>query len=336
MDVETLLAPVSDEAPTGADLEYEPAFGDIERASRGKEAHDMGDEVVEAEPADWGAVVSGCMTLFSETKDLRLGVLLARGRLHQEGFPGFAASLQLLLGLVTRYWEEVHPQLDPDDNNDPTLRANVLAGLADEATTLREIANAPMITVRGFGSVTYRALLIASGAATPLEGEEIMDSASVNGCLMDCDMDELRALSVAINESLDHAKSLQSEFDERADGSNLNLEQLFKALDGAAKEVGEYLVRRGDVVDSVEEGADSAGPALGAINNREQALAALDKAIAYFRGAEPSSPVPLLLQRAKRLATMDFLEIVKDLAPDGFSQVRNVGGLDGGNTDDDY
>ena len=107
-------------------------------------------------------------------------------------------------------------------------------------------------------------------------------------------------------------------------------------MDGATKEVGEYLVRRGDVVDSVEEGADSAGPALGAINNREQALAALDKAIAYFRGAEPSSPVPLLLQRAKRLATMDFLEIVKDLAPDGFSQVRNVGGLDGGNTDDDY
>ena len=338
MDVEALLAPVSDDAPTGADLEYEPAFGEIERASRGKEAHDMGDEVVEAEPADWGAVVRGSIDLFAETKDLRLGVLLARGRLHQEGFPGLAASLQLLLGLVTRFWEDVHPQLDPEDGNDPTLRANVLAGLADELTTLREIANAPMITVRGFGSVTYRALLIANGSVTPLDGEEAMDSASVNGCLMDCDMDDLRGLSAAINESLDLARALQTEFDERAGGSNLNLEQLFKVLDGAAKEIGEYLVKRGDVIDTGEESADSdsAGSPMGAINNREQALAALDKAIAYFRGAEPSSPVPLLLQRAKRLATMDFLEIVKDLAPDGFSQVRNVGGLDGGASEDDY
>jgi len=85
-------------------------------------------------------------------------------------------------------------------------------------------------------------------------------------------------------------------------------------------------------------GPTASGPGLsGSVNSREQALQALDLAIAYFRTAEPSSPVPLLLQRAKRLATMDFLEIVKDLASDGLSQVRNVGGLDSGESryDDD-
>ena len=32
---------------------------------------------------------------------------------------------------------------------------------------------------------------------------------------------------------------------------------------------------------------------------------------------EPSSPVPLLLQRAKRLFAKDFLEILRDLTPGG-------------------
>ncbi len=342
MDLEELLTPISEEAPAGPDMEYEPAFGEIERASQGKEGHDMGDAVVEGEPADWTAVVSGCTDLFKETKDLRLGVLLARGWLSREGFSGFAGGLALLVGLVENFWDSVHPQLDPDDDNDPTLRANILAALADEEATLYDIQHAPMITVRGFGSVTYRALQAATGAITPSEGEELMDAASVNGCLMDCDMDELRSLAAGIRDAAEHTKQLQSAFDERAEGSNLNLEQLIKVLDAANRDISEYLARRGDVVE--DAGGDSgagptaSGPGLsGSVNSREQALQALDLAIAYFRTAEPSSPVPLLLQRAKRLATMDFLEIVKDLASDGLSQVRNVGGLDSGESryDDD-
>jgi type VI secretion system protein ImpA len=48
---------------------------------------------------------------------------------------------------------------------------------------------------------------------------------------------------------------------------------------------------------------------------------------AYYARVEPSSPVPLLLQRAKRLASMDFLAIVRELADQGFAQVANVAGI---------
>jgi hypothetical protein len=37
--------------------------------------------------------------------------------------------------------------------------------------------------------------------------------------------------------------------------------------------------------------------------------------------------VPLLLQRAKRLASMDFLAIVRELADQGFAQVATVAGI---------
>jgi predicted component of type VI protein secretion system len=42
----------------------------------------------------------------------------------------------------------------------------------------------------------------------------------------------------------------------------------------------------------------------------------------YYQRHEPSSPVPLLLRRCKRLVSASFLEIVCDIAPDGVSQVE--------------
>ena len=46
-------------------------------------------------------------------------------------------------------------------------------------------------------------------------------------------------------------------------------------------------------------------------------IAALNRASAYFRTNEPSSPLPMLIDRARRLSEMGFMDILRDLAPDG-------------------
>ena len=46
----------------------------------------------------------------------------------------------------------------------------------------------------------------------------------------------------------------------------------------------------------------------------------------YYERHEPSSPVPLLLKRAKRLVAKDFMEILRDLAPDGVDQAERISG----------
>ena len=51
-------------------------------------------------------------------------------------------------------------------------------------------------------------------------------------------------------------------------------------------------------------------------------MRALDEIIRYFERAEPSSPVPLLLRRAQRLVDKNFLDILRDLAPDGVQQAE--------------
>jgi type VI secretion system protein ImpA len=36
---------------------------------------------------------------------------------------------------------------------------------------------------------------------------------------------------------------------------------------------------------------------------------------AFYRSAEPSSPIPLLLERAAGMADRDFLSLLKDMLP---------------------
>ena len=64
----------------------------------------------------------------------------------------------------------------------------------------------------------------------------------------------------------------------------------------------------------------------GDISSRDDVVRILDKICEYFRRNEPSSPVPLLLQRAKRLVAKDFMDILKDLTPDAVAKMETIGG----------
>ncbi|NWD58193.1 type VI secretion system protein TssA, partial [Pseudomonas veronii] len=67
----------------------------------------------------------------------------------------------------------------------------------------------------------------------------------------------------------------------------------------------------------------------GDIANRDDVLRSLDKILAYYTRHEPSSPLPVLLNRAKHLVHADFAAIVRNLIPDGMSQFENLRGPDG-------
>ena len=40
----------------------------------------------------------------------------------------------------------------------------------------------------------------------------------------------------------------------------------------------------------------------------------------FYERAEPSSPVPILLRRAARLVNKSFLDVLRDLIPEGVNQ----------------
>jgi len=69
------------------------------------------------------------------------------------------------------------------------------------------------------------------------------------------------------------------------------------------------------------EESDPAGPRY-TVANRAQALALLDQVHQYFRRSEPSSPVPMLCERARALAERDFMGVLRDVLPK--DALRNI------------
>ncbi len=335
IDLESLLAEVTGDEPCGPNLEYDAGFVELERASAGKPEQQIGDTVVAAEPPDWREVRKLATDLASKTRDLRVAVHLARALARTAGMPGLADGLELVHGLIERHWDGVHPQLDPDDDNDPTMRVNTLLGLCDPDTMLPAVREAVLVESRALGRFSYRDMQIAAGDAPAPEGHAAPDPAAIEGAFMDCDVEALAATAAAVESSEARIRQIETVLTERVGtGSAADLSALPTLLKEIRVALAERLARRGIGEGAATEAGGAAGPAgavqaiTGEITSREDVVRVLDKACAYFNRHEPSSPVPLLLQRAKRLVVAkDFMEIIRDVAPDGLSQVENLRGV---------
>ncbi|MBN3774835.1 type VI secretion system protein TssA, partial [Burkholderia sp. Se-20378] len=62
------------------------------------------------------------------------------------------------------------------------------------------------------------------------------------------------------------------------------------------------------------------------VTSRDDVRIGLDKMCRYFEQHEPSHPAPLLLRRAQRLLTLDFYEIIRDLAPESLPKLDLLSG----------
>jgi type VI secretion system protein ImpA len=71
--------------------------------------------------------------------------------------------------------------------------------------------------------------------------------------------------------------------------------------------------------DGAGESSEESAPAEPAprytVTSRGQAIALLDQVHHYFRRSEPSSPVPMLCDRARALAERDFMGVLRDVLP---------------------
>ena len=189
---------------------------------------------------------------------------------------------------------------------------------------------------RALGQFSLRDMRLANGEISPGPDEETPDPTHIDAAFMDCDLDELQATAAAADRCRDLISAIDTYYREQL---GIEITPEFSALEAEMKEVRRVLTEQlgnrgveteGDEEDAGAEGGSAPAQAmrLGEINSREDAIKVIDKLCEYFRKNEPSSPVPLLLQRAKRLIAKDFLEILKDLTPDGVSQAEMIGGVD--------
>ena len=336
LDVESLLEPLSEDAPSGPNLEYDATFAALEQAARGKPEQQYGSTIIPAEEPNWLDVKQLGMDLVERTKDLRVACTLALGLLETEGLPAFAEGLALIRGYLERFWPTVHPQLDPEDDNDPTVRVNTLSSLTDQATTVNALRATPIVSSRLVGRFSLREVDIAKGEMPLPAGEEPIKASTIEAAFNETDLEQLRTNTKAARESLEHVEAIESTITQQVGAAQaVSLELLRHTLRDIYVVLEDNLTRR-DAVEAPSEAAPAAdgapavaaGRLTGEIQSREDVVKALEKICQYYARHEPSSPLPLLLTRAKRLATKSFLEIVEDLTPDALAQIQALAGTD--------
>lgn len=353
MDLADLVVSHGDEEPSGENLEYDPAFISLELAAQPGEERQIGDSIIAAEEPDYPEVITQAMDVLGRAHDLRAAVFLAQAMLRTKGFPGFAEVTSYMRGVLEQFWDTCHPQLDADDDNDPTMRVNAVTSLSGPDTIIRAMRITPLTDSRAMGRFSYRDILIAEGEMSPPEGMDNPPSlAQIAGAFQDTNPDKLNTTRNAVAQALEDVTAINAIFQERTPTQCPDLDVLERMLrqilnrfqaagvtgGSAAKEV-----PKADEEDDAEAGAQggggvwagggwTGGPAMGGgvpggINNQQDVKNTIDRLIAYYTRAEPSSPVPILLERAKRLVGADFVSIIKDMAPDGKDNVYLIGGI---------
>jgi type VI secretion system protein ImpA len=336
MDLDALLAPRDSSPPSGENLEYEDVFVAMEIAARPVGERQAGEEILEAADPNYDEVALKALAVMEASHDLRAGVTLATALLFTRGLAGFAEATSYVRGCLEQYWDSCHPLLDADDDDDPTMRINSLQALAAPEPVLRGLRMAPLTESRSFGRVTLRDILVATGQISLSEDETPnYDAAAISAAFRDTAPDTLDAVLDGARTSLENLRTIEHIFGERTPGQGPQLAEAVRLLHqivqhvaaaaGADVEAGESSAAEPG---AAEGAAAPAGPsAPGRITTPADVRRSLDTIITYYQKNEPSSPVPLILERAKRLVGADFMSIMNDMAPSGVDNVKLIGGL---------
>lgn len=324
--VDSWLLPLGPEQPCGEDLEYDPEALELGQAT-GKPESQFGP----GEPPNWGRVKEICESLFTRTRDLRAAMWWGRAGLNLEGFVALPAVLALMHGLLDRFWDHVHPQLDGDDP-DALARLSVLGSLNALDSLLGDIRNAQLSGDPRMDGLRMRDVEVALSRLAPRPDEPARTQGQVAG-MMSGTPDIAATLRRQTDSALDSLKRLQALMNERFSADLVvDLTTVRGMLAGLASMLPASADDNdgGSDADNVPAVMASPGRSAGvhSVDSRQDAIRAIELVCIYLERHEPTNPAQFLLRRAARVVDKNFLQLVKELAPDAVKEVSRVMGVD--------
>jgi type VI secretion system protein ImpA len=324
LTVEALLQPVSEDRPAGEDLSYDPERHQIEQAFESSEFDGSGDAAAEV---DWCKTIRLIEQQFARTKDVWLPTYLCRAGARSGTLETVEVGAQVLAGLFEQYWDTVHPQLDE-------------LGLPGRKSPCDALASR-----KDFLGPLERVVLVAHprlGAFTGVDLERFRTGAEAEQGygLFRATLDELGdAVLVEAIGRLDRIEDglrrADKVFTEAAGGEpSPNYAPAYALLAGLRQSLGGFLtqpaVEPGPDMDVAAADGGAPVPAArgqrmsGAVETRDDVVRALDAIADYYRRHEPSHPAQFLVQRAKAWISLDFMQLLRDIAPESLSEAKTL------------
>jgi type VI secretion system protein ImpA len=157
-EIERFLEPIPGDNPVGKNLKYS-LHDKIKEARRQEDSGPVGLWERDAKAADFKQVIRLSEdALLKSTKDLWVAAWLTEAWIYEYDVPGLTSGLQLLEGLIERFWDSLYPELD---EGDAELRATPLEWVgsyfdpskgSSPIYALRSVA----LTNSGFGWFVYQ------------------------------------------------------------------------------------------------------------------------------------------------------------------------------------
>jgi type VI secretion system protein ImpA len=325
-DIETLSEPVSADAPCGVDLEYDPLLTSLDSFRI------FGRDFPPEKEPDWRQVRDKSLAALEQSHDLRLLAYLAAAVVRIEGLIPMLKVITVADRWLGEYWDQVFPRVDED----AILRKNALNSFADNLAIVDAVRRVPVVSHRQLGSFSVRDLDLSQGKLTPTEKDsQVPEFARIEATLRGTPPAQLTDLSVQLQLAIGSLNNIVATMDTRAGSqSGPDFTELLKPLTRIDKLLTDHVpgAAANETNEPTETSGADEGPAMAAssvtnIRTRQDAIRALDAVSAFFRSNEPSSPVPLFIERAKRLVAKTFIEVLEDMVPDGVTQAKLIGGI---------
>lgn len=336
IDVESLLAPLDAEGSCGIELDYDGEFLALERAIEGQPERQYGDTVIPAEGPDWAQVQRQAISLLGRSKDFRLTSFVTRALVRKHGLSGAVDGLTLTLELARRHWNEAYPALQVDGEDDPLPRSNALNSLAASEGLLGDL-RVTMLPTRQMGALEW-AVIERVAANRDTSGSAPIARHQIEPLLLE----EIGAGNPHLVKLIE-LRTLVRELDalcrERLGASEApDLAALVAWIDlvfpvhlQRKAMAGDDAENAGATDDATSDGSSMLANGSGSgvpqrALTRQDVVRMLDAACEFLEATEPANPAPLLIRRARNLIGMDFLQILRELAPDGLAQAELLAG----------
>lgn len=328
LDIDALVAPLSDDQPSGKDY-----YGDIKRQQieLAFERSISEGSASELSLAEWQNTIDLIMDQCGSTRDLWLPVYLMRAAVQAGQFDLLVDAAQFLAALIETRWADVHPQLEDLGFLGRKTPCEALTRIGDFLGPLESVPLVVHSRLGGFSGGDFNkfnehgakaAGYVDFRQAMTVMGEEPLRQAVA----------QLETLTAAI-------RSVDRVLSDNADGDTAtNFQPTYDVIDKMKKSVTAFLPdavpEASDAPEPVETGDDpvlaqpvrasSAAAFTGSINNRADVVRAIDSICAYYERCEPGSPVPFALRRAKHWINLDFMAVLEDIAPGGAEEAMRV------------
>ena len=198
---------------------------------------------------------------------------------------------------------------------------------------LGDLRQCTLLSLRGAGELRLRSVAIALAQMSPKADDDVLSKDQITGMMasaieQDPGFAQLPGATLANLQSL--VKLLNDKLGIEAAPDLRPLVDLLKGVNNLLPVTNDAIASIDDADGDAPAGQMpvSAKAALSSVSTREDALRAIDLVCDYLERNEPTNPAQLLLRRARKLINHNFLQLIKELAPDALNEAARVMGID--------